>query len=108
MNPPVYASTSITSPAKYSPLTSFDSIVDGSISFTFMPPRVIMAWPIGMAALTVIGTHFISAANACRCSRVTELVSVSAAMPESCTITGIILRGKSPSSAFWKLLRLFC
>ena len=33
MNPPVSASRSSTSPAKYSPCTSFDSIVDGEYGF---------------------------------------------------------------------------
>ena len=43
LKPPVNASRSSTSPAKYNPFTSFDSIVPGSISFTLTPPFVIIA-----------------------------------------------------------------
>ena len=43
LNPPVNASRSNTSPAKYNPEIFFDSIVPGSISFTLTPPFVIIA-----------------------------------------------------------------
>ena len=43
LKPPVYASKSIISPAKYNPLTSFDSIVIAFICFTDTPPAVTIA-----------------------------------------------------------------
>ena len=47
LNPPVYPSASIISPAKKSPLQSRLSIVLGDISVTFTPPRVMIASSIG-------------------------------------------------------------
>ena len=43
LNPPVYASTSIISPAKDKLFIIFDFIVEGSISFTLTPPEVTIA-----------------------------------------------------------------
>lgn len=43
LKPPVTASKSSISPAKYRPLTFLDSMVEGFISFTDMPPWVMMA-----------------------------------------------------------------
>jgi len=48
LNPPVYASTSITSPAKYNPETNLDSIVLEFISLVLTPPEVIIASSIGL------------------------------------------------------------
>ena len=53
LNPPVYASTSIISPAKYNPFIIFDSIVLGFISFTKTPPDVIIASSNGLNLLIV-------------------------------------------------------
>ena len=48
LNPPVYASTSITSPAKYNPLIILYSIVVEFISFILIPPAVTIASSTGL------------------------------------------------------------
>ena len=53
LNPPVYASTSIISPAKYNPFINFDSIVEELISFISTPPAVIIASSIFAKSLIV-------------------------------------------------------
>ena len=53
LNPPVYASTSIISPAKNKPLISLDSIVDGFISLIETPPAVTIASLTGRGFETV-------------------------------------------------------
>ena len=45
LKPPVYASQSMISPAKYRPETSLDSMVFGSICDTLMPPEVLLSDP---------------------------------------------------------------
>ena len=47
LKPPVYASTSSSSPAKYSPSVFLDAMVLGSTSPTFTPPAVMMASAMG-------------------------------------------------------------
>jgi hypothetical protein len=53
LKPPVYASTSIISPAKYKLSIIFEHIVLGLISLTLTPPQVIIASSIGRKLLIV-------------------------------------------------------
>ena len=59
LNPPVYASTSIISPAKNKPFTSFDSIVFGFISFVLIPPDVTIPSSKGLKPEIVMFNFFI-------------------------------------------------
>ena len=86
---------SIISPAKYSPFTSFDSMVLGSISFTETPPDVIIASSMGRKAAISSVTSLMRAPRRSLSSRVTELTRLSAGIPDSLTMTGISFAGSS-------------
>ena len=63
MNPPVCASTSRISPAIYNPAIFFASIVEGLISFTLIPPLVMIASVYPLVPVTVTGMFLIRLAS---------------------------------------------
>ena len=92
----------MTSPAKKSPFTSLDSMVDGLISFTLTPPRVMMASLKLLVPVTVSGRFLISLTKAVLSSLVIALTFFSGSIPDSFIITGINLEGKRPPKIFLK------
>ena len=66
LNPPVNPSTFIISPAKYNPLTNFDSIVLGLISFVSTPPAVTMPAPLTLSVMWIFSAVRFSNNNLCR------------------------------------------
>ena len=91
--PPVTASKSRTSPAKYSPGAFFDSMVPGSISFTATPPWVMMASLKPRRPVRVKQRLFVICTRAWRSSRVTAFTRFSGSMPLLRIITGISFAG---------------
>lgn len=107
LNPPVTASTSIISPAKYRFLIIFDSMVLLSISLTFMPPCVIIASlkplnPVSVNSnlLIVLRRFFLS-------SLVISFTFLSDAIRDLLIITGIKDFGNNLSRELAKFLLIF-
>ena len=87
------ASRSSTSPAKYRCFTSLDSIVEGLMSFTEIPPWVIIASAKDLVPVTVMGNALISIPNAFLSSLPISLAFFSGEIPDSSIITGISFAG---------------
>ena len=96
LNPPVWASTSIISPAKYRLWISLLRMVPGSISFTLTPPRVTMASAIGRGAFTVSGRALSVASSVSRWAAVIWLQGRTGEMPQSRGKISARLAGSSP------------
>lgn len=82
-------------------------MVEGSTSFTGIPPRVITASWISRGPFTVNGRFFTRWQNCCRWTRVTLLMFKSPGIPESSTSTGMSLAGKSSPNPLENCRRLF-
>ena len=104
LKPPVKQSTSITSPAKYSPSTIFDCIVAGSISLSLTPPEVTTASSTGRRRKTESVSSLISFTSFARSSLVRLLTFFLGSIPVLFTTTEISLLGRSSSSEFIKSL----
>ena len=93
LKPPVMASRSSTSPAKYRCFTSLDSMVEGLMSFTEIPPWVMIASAKDLVPVTVMGNALISMPKVFLSSLLISLTFFSGEIPDSSIITGISFAG---------------
>ena len=99
LDPPVRASTSRISPAKYRPSQRLLAIVLGSTSRTSTPPAVITACSLSPSAVTRTGQCLHRFTSACFCSRVICAAFAAGSTPHFSTATGRMELGSSLASA---------
>ena len=92
------------SPAKYSPSIFFDAMVFGSISPTFTPPEVTMAFSTGIGAVTLTVQCFKSVRTRSRCARVMSCTFSCGGVPERSMNSSIIFCGRGAPSTLQKSL----
>ena len=97
-------SASSTSPAIYSPLTSFEAMVLGSTSFVDMPPAVTIASFHPPVPVTVSGRFLSRSRSLLLSADVMPLTFLSGSIPLSLTMTGISDFGRSSPRLFLNAL----